>query len=131
MTRSALLRGRRTFLAAALGTAAGWMLPAPLRAAGGGSHFTWTQLRYPGSWDPTPRAAPRFLDQLRRRTSVDGGRVRRVIDLGDPELFSLPFLYVGGRGAFPNLDSAAKGWLRRYVEHGGFVLFDDATGIPD
>ena len=122
---------RRRFLRTCLLAAGGWLLPTPLRAAPGGSHFTWAQLRYPGSWDPTPRAAPRFLDQLRRRTSVDAARARRALDPGDPELFHLPFLYVAGRGAFPGLGADAEGWLRRYLENGGFVLFDDATGIPD
>jgi len=122
---------RREVLRAGLLLAGGWWLPAPRADAAGTSHFTWTQLRYPGSWDPTPRAAPRFLDQLRRRTSVETARARQVLDLNDPALFELPFLYVAGRGAFPALGAEADGWLRRYLENGGCVFFDDATGIVD
>jgi hypothetical protein len=109
----------------------GIALPRPGRTYGGKDYFVWAQLRYPGSWDPNPRAAERFLEALRRRTSVEAASVRRVLDVGSPDLFSLPFLHVAGRGRFPNLGSEGEGWLRRYLEHGGFVLFDDATGISD
>ncbi|MEW6486554.1 MAG: DUF4159 domain-containing protein [Thermodesulfobacteriota bacterium] len=108
---------------------AGW--PGRGEAYGRRDYFTWAQLRYPGSWDPSPRAAERFLEALRRRTSVEPEPRRRVVDVGSPELFALPFLYVGGRGSFPSLGAEAEGWLRRYLEHGGFVLFDDATGVAD
>ncbi|MDW7711658.1 MAG: DUF4159 domain-containing protein [Deferrisomatales bacterium] len=124
---------RREFLAALGSAAAGAALPlAPAgAAASGGAHFTWAQLRYPGSWDPSPRAADRFLEALRRRTSVETGPRRRLVDVGSPDLFSLPFLYVAGRGGFPSLGGHGEAWLRRYLEHGGFVLFDDATGVAD
>lgn len=117
----------------ALQTLAAFALAAPRLAAAYGrkGYFTWTQLRYPGSWDPTPRASERFLEALRGRTSVEPSRPRRVLDVGDPALFELPFLYVAGRSAFPGLGASGEGWLRRYLEHGGFVLFDDATGISD
>jgi hypothetical protein len=88
-------------------------------------------LRYPGNWDPNPRAAGRFLDVLRRRTSIEPARNRRVLNLRDPELFRYPFLYVAGRGSFPELGADAEASLRRYLEHGGAVLFDDATGVAD
>ena len=122
---------RREFLrrlSAALAIAA---LPGSAPAYGRKSYFTWTQLRYPGSWDPNPRAAERFVEALRGRTSVEPARARRVLDVGDPELWSLPFLYVAGRGSFPSLGPSEETWLRRFLDGGGFVLFDDATGIPD
>ncbi|MBI5016426.1 MAG: DUF4159 domain-containing protein [Deltaproteobacteria bacterium] len=119
---------------AALRTLAALVVAAPRLARGAygrKGYFTWTQLRYGGAWDPAPRASERFLDALRGRTSVEPARPRRVLEVGDPALFELPFLYVAGRGSFPGLGAAGEGWLRRYLEHGGFVLFDDATGIPD
>jgi len=114
-----------------------WVAAAALASAGRGHaygrkpYFTWAQLRYPGVWDPNPRASERFIDALKARTSVEPGKPRRLVDIGDPELYTLPFLYVAGRGAFPGLGSAGEGWLRRYLDNGGFVLFDDATGIAD
>ncbi len=122
---------RRQVLGALALAAAGAALPTRARAYGRKSYFTWAQLRYPGSWDPSPRAPERFLEALRRRTSVEPDPRRRVLEVGSPDLFTLPFLYVGGRGSFPSLGAEGEAWLRRYLEHGGFVLFDDATGIPD
>ncbi len=122
---------RRAFLRRLLGAAC-------LLGAGPGAwayglrpYFTWAQLRYPGTWDPNPRAAGRFLRALRRRTSVEPARSRRIVDPADPELFRLPFLYVAGRGRLPDLGAAAEEALRRYLEHGGTVLFDDATGVAE
>ncbi|GAB4263813.1 MAG: hypothetical protein Kow0092_14980 [Deferrisomatales bacterium] len=57
--------------------------------------------------------------------------VRRLVNPGDPELFRYPLLYVAGRGSFPDLGREAETWLGRYLEHGGTVWFDDATGIAD
>jgi len=111
--------------------ACGIAVPRLSRAYGRQDYFTWAQLRYLGSWDPNPKAAERFLEALRRRTSVEPAPGRRVVDVGSPDLFSLPFLHVAGRGSFPDLGREAETWLRRYLEHGGFVFFDDATGIPD
>ncbi len=124
---------RRAFLRPVAAAALALGLPAPAWAYGRGSRaaFTWSQLRYPGTWDPNPRAAERFLAELTRRTSVEAVPQRRLIDPGSPDLFGLPFLYVAGRGGWPDLGRGAGAWLRRYLEHGGFVWFDDATGVAD
>lgn len=123
MTRREALR--------AMGAAAVLAVPGVARAYGQTTYFSWAQLRYRGSWDPNPRGPERLLEALRRRTSVEGAARRKVVDVGSPDLFSLPFLYVAGRGSFPGLGPDGEAWLRRYLEHGGFVLWDDATGIPD
>lgn len=123
---------RRAFLRFLLGGTLGLAVgPVPCWGYGRQTYFTWAQLRYPGSWDPHPRAAIRFLEALRRRTSVEASGGRRLVDPGDPQLFEYPFLYVAGRGGFPVLGSDTEAWLRRYLENGGFILFDDATGIAD
>lgn len=93
------------------------------------SYFTWTQLKYPGAWDPNPRAPERFMTELRRRTSVETELRRVVVEPGDPALFNLPFLYISGRGGLPEFDAQTALWLRRYVEYGGFILVDDAGGV--
>lgn len=98
----------------------------PARA--GRSYFEWAQLKYPGAWNPNPRGPERFLSELRRRTSVEPSPQPRAVEPGDAALFELPFLYVTGRGALP-ADEATAAWVRRYVEYGGFLLFDDASGF--
>lgn len=92
-------------------------------------YFTWAQLQYPGSWNPNPRGPERMLAQIRKRTSVEAALRVKPVGVGALALFSLPFLYVAGRGDFPNLGSEAAGWLRRYVDHGGMLFFDDASGV--
>lgn len=96
----------------------------------GRSYLEWAQLKYPGSWDPNPRGPERFLSELRRRTSIEPAPQRRIVEVGDAAVFEMPFLYISGRGTFPDLPDAAA-WIRRYVEYGGFVLIDDASGFAD
>jgi len=95
------------------------------------SYFRWGQLSYAGSWNPNPKAATRFLSILERRTSVEADPRAVVIAPGDEKIYEIPFLYIAGRGIFPELDAGERSWLGRYVEHGGFLFFDDASGIPD
>lgn len=111
---------------------------APLLAGFGGmgrqrispaGYFTWLQLKYPGAWDPNPNGAERFLSELRRRTSIEPDTKRRTADPGDREVFRNPFLYISGRGGFPELGDDAAAWFGRYIEYGGFALFDDAGGV--
>lgn len=92
-------------------------------------YFTMAQLKYPGGWDPNPRGPERFLMEVRRRTSIEPETRRVVVEPGDSALFGQPFLYIAGRGGFPDLGPAAATWLRRYVEYGGFILIDDAGGV--
>jgi len=129
---------RRAFLAALLGLAGGLLDPRTARAQHGAfplrgrkDYLVWAQLVYPGSWNPNPRAARRFLSVLERRTSIEASDRAVPIRADDPELFERPFLYVAGRGRFPELSPADTARLARYVEHGGFLFFDDASGVPD
>lgn len=122
---------RRQFLLGLAAAGLGLARTGVARAYGRRDYVAWAQLRYPGSWDPNPRAAERFLESLKRRTSVEPEPRRRVLDPESPDLFRLPLLYVAGRGDLPDLGADAEAWLRRYLEHGGTVLFDDATGIAD
>jgi len=53
------------------------------------------------------------------------------VDLSQPELFTLPFLYIAGRSALPRFSETETVHLQRYLENGGFILFDDASGVED
>jgi len=120
--------------AGATGAAAaglGPLVPGVARAYGRKSYFTWVQLRYGGTWDPNPAASQNLLAELRRRTSVEPTVQRKVIGIGDEDVFWSPFLYVAGRRTFHEFSAEEAAWLRRYLEYGGFVFFDDATGVSD
>jgi hypothetical protein len=135
--------GRRRFLAALAGAAAGLALPA-LAPPGAGAYqgykadprdvvkrFTFAQLRYAGgSWDPHPTAAAELLRELERMTSVEAVPERRAVALGDPALFSLPFLCIAGDREFAPFAEGDVARLRSWLEAGGTLLADDAAGVP-
>jgi len=119
---------RRALLQTLLAAAATAALPAPAAAFGDRSRFVFAQGRHGGSWQPRPNALRRLGFELGTRTSVAALPEARAVDLASPELFSTPFLYVGGDGPMPPLPDAAIENLRRFLTFGGFVVFDAADG---
>ncbi|MCG8557466.1 MAG: DUF4159 domain-containing protein [Proteobacteria bacterium] len=97
-------------------------------AAEWGQRFDFRQLQYTirGSVPPST-AAKRIAWELRKRTSIEVLLEPTRVRLRDAELFNSPFLYWRGGEAFPPLDQAEVGALRRFVDFGGFVLIDDSS----
>jgi hypothetical protein len=62
------------------------------------------------------------------RTSIEADLNRRILRLGDPEIFSHPFLYLAGAEAFEPFSGEERALLRKFLEGGGFLLVDDAAG---
>ncbi len=118
---------RRDFLSfVALGAAG---LPAARALAfGEAGKIVFGQLRHGGTEVPRAHALRRLAFELMDRTSLDVAPVARPVDLEGPELFELPFLYLAGSGAFPELSARASAALRRYLVYGGFLLLDSAEG---
>ena len=47
---------------------------------------SFSQLKYRGgNWDPNPLFIEPIIEELELRTSVDASRVRRIIELVDPD----------------------------------------------
>lgn len=66
---------------------------------------------------------------LRLRTRISPRRDPSVVDLQQRDkLFSTPFLYVAGQASLPSLRAEQIQDLRRFVDYGGLVVFDDASG---
>ncbi len=86
------------------------------------------QLKYAGSWNPRPGAMRQLGTELRLRTRLEPRHTPSVVSLQLPELFSTPFLYVAGQGAFPTPNENALALLQRFVGLGGMLVFDDASG---
>ncbi len=100
----------------------------PLSAEYNASEFYFTQVRYNGEWDPRPRAYRRLMSTLDLRTSVKASFQKKEIEIGSPDLFNFPFLYLAGRGSFaPFSDSEIKR-IRKFLTLGGTLLVDDASG---
>lgn len=91
------------------------------------------QLQYGGDWNPRPGAMRELGQELRLRTRLVPLRDPSTVSLEPRELFSTPFLYIAGRGGLPGLvdEERAQGQLRRFVDLGGMIVFDDADGGAD
>jgi hypothetical protein len=91
------------------------------------------QLQYGGDWNPRPGAMRELGQELRLRTRLVPLREPSVVSLEPDELFQTPFVYVAGSGGLPGLvdDEQAQSQLRRFVDLGGMIVFDDADGGAD
>jgi hypothetical protein len=142
-SREILAPGRRRFLAAVAGSAAGFCLGAlrPASALGfatlrpeqreGVKRFVFAQLRYAGGdWNPYPSAAAELIRDLERMTSVEAVADRMDLGAGDPGLFSQPFLCIAGHRDFAPFEAREVERLRTWIEAGGTLLADDSAGTP-
>lgn len=86
------------------------------------------QLRYEGEWQPHSQVLQSMASALRLRTRVNATRKPTVVNLKDrSRLFDTPFLYVAGKEALPGLSAPQAADLRRFVDFGGLLVFDDAS----
>ena len=89
------------------------------------------QLQYPGRWEPRPGVMREVGVELRLRTRLEPKREPSVVSPEDAALFDTPFLYVAGQGGLPELGEVADARLRRFLDLGGLIVFDDADGGSD
>ena len=90
--------------------------------------WVFTRLRYhpSSSWNHDYPRADRHLayiiaDLSKARVRTDGSN---VLDLGDPEIFRHPLVYMSEPGFWDMTDVEALN-LRQYLLKGGLILFDD------
>lgn len=91
---------------------------------------------YYGSWQTDyPDSDLNFSFRLQQLTSLKVDPNPIVLELTDPRLFNYPFIYFcepgggfnGGRGGL-NLSEEEAQTLRKYLDNGGFAMFDDFWG---
>lgn len=84
------------------------------------------ELKINSDWDCDPTALPSLMDQLRRRTGMDGLALqpRRPLTLDDPDLLNWPLVFVTAHYAFTLTEAEVKG-LRKWADRGGFLFADD------
>lgn len=92
-------------------------------------YFVFAQLKYEGSWDPYPEAWQDILEFLMTTTSMKCEPKRRVLELGDSELYASPFLVILGNGNFPKLSDEERQRVRRYLSCGGMIFAENSSGI--
>jgi hypothetical protein len=104
--------------------------------------FTFVRIMYNprgggwGSWmTDYPDSDLNFSFRLQQLTSLKVNPDPLVLELTDPRLFEYPFIYFcepggghGGRGGGLNLTDEEAQILRRYLDRGGFAMFDDFWG---
>lgn len=115
-------RPRRSLLKGAAALA----LLAPLRARafGDSARFTPAVAQHAGNWEARTAGLRRMAWELQRRTSVEVLLDARGVKLDSPELFQLPFLYLGNDGPLAPFSNAEVESLRRFLTFGGFLLAD-------
>ncbi len=77
---------------------------------------------------PRPSAAQRLAWEVHKRTSVEMRLRPSRVRLDEPALLDSPFAYWSEESELAPLSEAEVLGLRRFVELGGFLLIDDASG---
>ena len=101
---------------------------APAAALGEGTHVEIRGVRLADRTEPHATARRRLAWEVRKRTSIETRLRPRAARLDDPTLFETPLLQLAGDRAFDPLSEAEVVGLRRFLELGGVLLVDDATG---
>lgn len=81
-----------------------------------------------GDWYSDPSSLPNLHREFERRTAVPTADTEKVIEIGDPDLFSCPFLYMTGHGNIV-LSNEELARLREHLIGGGFLYADDNYGM--
>jgi hypothetical protein len=96
------------------------------------ARMTIGRLQYEGGgdWYANPSSLPNLLDAVRERTTLPVAERERVVQLGSPALWEVPYLYMTGHGnvrfSVQEIES-----LRRFLENGGFLHADDNYGMDE
>ena len=83
-----------------------------------------------GDWYGNPSSLPNLLRKIRETTGLNVAERERVVSLGGPELWDVPYIYMTGHGNVHFSDLEVR-TLRRYLEQGGFLHADDNYGMDE
>jgi hypothetical protein len=81
-----------------------------------------------GDWYANKTALPNLIDFCNRELNMNLEDEDDVVDVGSPELFLFPYVYMTGHGNVVFSESDAEN-LRTYLEAGGFLHIDDNYGL--
>lgn len=81
-----------------------------------------------GDWYANKTALPNLIDYCNRYMNMTLAVDEEIVEVGSPELYLYPYLYMTGHGnvVFSNSDSEN---LRKYLLAGGFLHIDDNYGL--
>ena len=124
-------RGRRHLLELAASGILLSCLPRWAWGLGAASKLDIAELKLTSGTSLRPRAWVRLLYEVVQTTSVEAAPSTVALSPDDPALFNHPFAVLVGNDALPPLSDRALEQLARYLQYGGFLLVDDASGVMD
>ncbi len=81
-----------------------------------------------GDWYANKTALPNLINFCNKNIKTSINPSDAVVEVGSPEIFSYPWLYLTGHGNVVFSDAEA-GNLRKYLMAGGFLHIDDNYGL--
>jgi hypothetical protein len=94
------------------------------------SQLKIAKLKYQGGgdWYANKTALPNLIAFANRHLSMGLHPQEDIIEVGSPDIFSYPYIYMTGHGNVVFSDSEARN-LRNYLISGGFLHIDDNYGL--
>lgn len=81
-----------------------------------------------GDWYANKTALPNLIKFCNRNLRTDIKEDEDIVEVGSPDLFTYPYVYMTGHGNVRLTDSQAEN-LRQYLIGGGFLHIDDNYGL--
>lgn len=81
-----------------------------------------------GDWYANKTALPNLIAFCNQQLGMNMDEDDEVVDVGSPDLFLYPYVYMTGHGNVVFSESDAEN-LRKYLEAGGFLHIDDNYGL--
>ncbi|RZM05642.1 MAG: DUF4159 domain-containing protein, partial [Pedobacter sp.] len=81
-----------------------------------------------GDWYANRTALPNLVEFCNKNLLTNFAPQEAIVDVGSPELFNYPFVYLTGHGNII-FNTAEAANLRRYLIGGGFLHIDDNYGL--
>lgn len=81
-----------------------------------------------GDWYANKTALPNLIEFCNANMQMSLGKAEDIVEVGSPDLFLYPYVYMTGHGnvVFSDLDAEN---LRNYLMAGGFLHIDDNYGL--
>ncbi|WKN44331.1 DUF4159 domain-containing protein [Tunicatimonas pelagia] len=97
-----------------------------------GQGITIAKVKYDGGgdWYANKTALPNLIDFCNSNLNTNLALEEEVVDVGSPELFLYPYVYMTGHGNIVFTDDEAEN-LRKYLISGGFLHVDDNYGLDE
>ncbi|CAM9993878.1 unnamed protein product [Chrysoparadoxa australica] len=81
-----------------------------------------------GDWYSNKTALPNLITFCNQNLGTDIARNEEIVEVGSPDLFTFPYVYMTGHGNVVFSNQQAEN-LRKYLTSGGFLHIDDNYGL--